>query len=201
MAVLINFKICDNAPECPCIGVCAQKAIFYNQEKKTLVVDNSKCISCGTCEKECPVGAMRVAKDDQEYERIKKEIDEDPRRISDLFVDKYGAQPLDPDMLISQKDLTPFLTGSEKLTVVELFKQDLLECLLRSIPLKRLFPRRDMKYKKLEIKNDSLLRDYNIKKLPALLFFKNGKLIGKIEGYFNVEQFDKISNKIKKIIG
>jgi NAD-dependent dihydropyrimidine dehydrogenase PreA subunit len=199
MAVLINFKICDNVPECPCIEICPNKAIYYDKEKKTLVVDNSKCTSCGSCENECPVGAMRVAQTDEEYERIKKEIDEDPRKISDLFIDKYGAQPLDPDMLISEKDLPP-LIESEKLTVVELFKEDLLECLLRSIPIKKLFPRMDMQYKKLEIKDDSLLKKYNIKELPTLLFFKAGKLLGKIEGYYNTDQFNEINKKIKEII-
>jgi len=48
------------------------------------------------------VGAIRFARNKEEYKRIKKEIDEDPRKVSDLFVDRYGAVPVHPAFLIDE---------------------------------------------------------------------------------------------------
>ena len=54
MAILVNFKICDNAPECLAPPACPTGAIIWNEEKKTLEIDNSKCTSCGLCIPTCP---------------------------------------------------------------------------------------------------------------------------------------------------
>ena len=65
MAVLVNFKICDNAKECGGIAVCPTGALSWNEEKESIEIDNDKCISCGLCEKECPIGAIMVAKNSE----------------------------------------------------------------------------------------------------------------------------------------
>ena len=83
MSVLINFKICDNAKECGGIEVCSTGALSWDDKKETIVIDNTKCISCGLCEKACPIGAITVAKTEEEYEKIKKKIDDDPRTIEE----------------------------------------------------------------------------------------------------------------------
>lgn len=44
MAVLVNFKICDNAKECVGIAVCPTGALSYDDDKNTIVIDNEKCI-------------------------------------------------------------------------------------------------------------------------------------------------------------
>ena len=75
MPVLVNFKVCDNAKECGGVAICPTGAITFDEKKETLVIDNSKCISCGQCENECPIGAIRVAKDENEYKKIKEEIE------------------------------------------------------------------------------------------------------------------------------
>jgi len=200
MAVLINFKICDNTEDCGGIEVCPVGAFYWDDKNKTIAVDNSKCINCGKCEEACPINAIRVAKTEKEYRKIKKEIKEDPRKISDLFVDRYGAQPIHLGFLISQDKFDVQILKSTKLAVAELFKNDSIECLLRSIPIKELFQDKDIKYKKTEVKDDSLLKRYKIKKLPALLFFRGGKLIGKIEGYYNNQEKGKLVEKINKLL-
>lgn len=198
MAVLINFKICDNAKECNGIAVCPTGALSWDEKAKTIKIDNSKCISCGACEKSCYVGAIRVAKTKEEYQKIKREIETDPRRVSDLFVDRYGAMPLDSTFQIIYGFETEVL-GSSKTCVVELFNEESIHCLLKSIPIKELFKNKDIKYRKTEAKED-LLKQYKVKELPSLLFFKNGKLLGKIEGYYGNEQKKELIEKIDKII-
>ena len=95
MAVLINFKICDNAMECNGIEVCPTRALAWDSENKTIIIKNDLCNSCGLCEKACMVHAIKVARTDEEYAKIKKEFDDDPRKIEDLFIDRYGAETVD----------------------------------------------------------------------------------------------------------
>ena len=128
MSVLINFKICDNSKDCNGIAVCPVKAFYWDEKKKTLKIDNSKCISCGKCEDSCPVNAIRVARNEQEYKNIKKEIDEDPRKVSDLFVDRYGATSVSPAFLISPDKFEVQILESSKPAVVEFFKNSSIKC-------------------------------------------------------------------------
>jgi NAD-dependent dihydropyrimidine dehydrogenase PreA subunit len=201
MPVLINFKICDNSEDCSGIEVCPTGAFHWDEKNKTIAVDSSKCISCGTCEKSCPVDAIRVAKTQEEYKKIKKEIDEDPRKVSDLFIDRYGAQPIHPGFLIPQEKFNVQILRSTKLAAVELFNKKSIMCLLKSIPVKYLFEDMDIKYRKIDVESDeSLLKKYGIKALPSLLFFKDGKLLGKIEGYFEIENQKELKKKTDKIL-
>ena len=200
MSVLINFKICDNSKDCNGIAVCPIKAFYWDEEKKTIAVDETKCISCGKCEESCPVNAIRVARNEKEFKKIKKEIDEDPRKISDLFVDRYGATSVSPAFLISPDKFEIQILESTKPAVVEFFKNSSIKCLLNSIPIKELI-NIDVKYRKVDLSNnDSLLEKYEIKQLPSLLFFNNGKLIGKIEGYYKTGSEKELKKRVDEII-
>lgn len=200
MPVLINFKICDNAKECYGIEACPTGAFHWDEKRKTIAVDESKCNLCGKCEKACEVNAIRVARTEEEYESIKKEIDQDPRKASDLFVDRYGAQPIHPAFLIPKGNFKTEVLEASKLTAVEFFKNETIMCLLHSIPVRELFRGLDIKYRKMEIRDGSLLKKYKVKKLPALLFFRDGKLLGKIEGYFENRDEEELKEKIGKIL-
>jgi ferredoxin len=199
MPVLINWKICDNAKECNGIAVCKTGALTWDEKNKKIKIDNSKCISCGACEPSCKVGAIRVAKTEAEYAKIKKEMEKDPRNISDLFVDRYGGKSIHPAFLIHEDAFKVEVLESAKLTVVEFFSNDSIKCLLYSIPLKDLMEGMDVKYRKLELKNDALMKKYGVSKLPSLLFFNKGKLVGKIEGYFDIAKKKELREKIKEI--
>jgi Fe-S-cluster-containing hydrogenase component 2 len=199
MSVLINFKICDNAKECNGIAVCPTGALSWDAKKKSIKIDNKKCINCWKCEKGCQVSAIHVAKNEKEYAKLKKEIDEDPRKTSDLFVDRYGAQPIHTAFLISDSKFQLEVLESDKLVAVECFDDDSIMCLLKSIPMKDLLEDYSVKYRKM-ITGKELLNKLKIKKLPALLFFKEGKLLGKIEGYFDKSKKDVLMGKIKSIL-
>lgn len=200
MAVLVNFKICDNAKECGGVAVCPTGALSYDEETETIVIDNDKCISCGLCEKECPIGAIMVAKTDEEYKKIKKDIEEDQRTTKDLFVDRYGASPLSEFFMIESKDLDEKIK-KDCITLIELYNDDSIQCLLKSIPIKELsknFPKNTLFYK---LETNSKINDkYDIKELPSLLFFKDGKQVGKIEGYYQEDEKDKLIKQIADII-
>jgi len=93
MPIAINFKICDNSPACLGLDACPTKALYFDKEKKSLIIDNSKCINCKKCVLGCDVGAIKFANNGEELVKVQKEIDADPRKQFDLFVDRYGAEP------------------------------------------------------------------------------------------------------------
>ena len=199
MAVLINFKICDNDKACGGVAVCPTGAIYYDEEKETLSIDNDKCISCGMCEKECPIGAIKVAKDEKEYEVLKKQIEEDPRRTKDLFVDRYGATPLSEFFMLDSEEVANKI-NSKNIVLIEFYNDDSIQCLLKSIPIKELlkdFPDSTQFYK-VEI-SEALTNKYQIKELPVLVAFENGKMMGKIEGYIDEDNKEKLMNEIQAL--
>ncbi len=198
MSVLINFKICDNAKECGGIAVCPTGALSWNEEKDTIEIDNERCISCGMCEKECPIGAIKVAPTEEEYKKLKQEIDEDKRTTKDLFVDRYGAALISEFFSISLEEIES-KTDRLGITLIEIYNPDLAECLLKSIPIKQItknLPEDTLYYK---VEAEKLDSKYEIQELPALLIFKDGKLIGKIEGYYSVNQKEELMEKLEQI--
>jgi len=200
MSVLINFKICDNSSDCSGITACPSGAFFWDEKKKTIAIDDSKCTSCGACEKACPVGAIRVAKNDAEYKKIRIEIDNDSRKVSDLFVDRYGEQSISPAFQIPAEKFGVQVLESTKPAVVELFNNGSIMCLLNSIPVKDLFKGADIKYRKIEDEDGLLAKRYKVKVLPSLLFFRDGKLTGKIEGYYSIGDKKELLARVKKLI-
>ena len=201
MAVLINFKICDNDKACNGMASCPQGVFSWNQEKQTLEIDNSKCISCGLCEKSCMVSAIRVARTEEEYEKIKKEFDDDPRSINDLLVERYGATLIDLAMEDYESGIDEKVNSTDKPLIVELYNEDSIMCLLKSIRVKEIADTfsKDTRYRKVEVKDNKTLEKYDVKELPALIFFKDRKQIGKIEGYYTEDKKEEFFKKIKEI--
>jgi NAD-dependent dihydropyrimidine dehydrogenase PreA subunit len=201
MPVLINWKICDNAQECNGITVCPVGAFSWDKKKQTIKINNKKCINCGVCVESCMVGAIRLARDEKERKKIQKEFDDDPRKVSDLFVDRYGAEPVIPAFLIKKDVFDLEVLQSNKIVAVEVFTADSVMCLLKSIPIRTLFKgRRDIKYRKIE-KQDDFFDKYKIKKYPAFLFFVGGKLKGKVEGFYEANKKEALIKKIDELIG
>ena len=204
MPVIINIKICDNCDACNAIPVCPTKAYHYNYEKKTLEVDEKKCTDCGLCatsEKSCSVGAIRWSRDPEEFARIKKEIEEDKRTVADLMVDRYGATPINMPFYCEEGNLKKVLkTG--KICLIEFYKEELTECLIKSIPIKEIFAQtnEEFVYRKVNITNDDVLKKYNVTKIPSLVIIKDEKQYGEINGYYSVAEKEELIARIREIL-
>lgn len=205
MPVLINFKICDNCDACDGITVCPTKAFNWNKEKKTLEIDKSKCINCGLCAtspESCKVGAIKFARNEEEYLKLKQEIENDKRTIADLMVDRYGSQPINIPFYCMENEIEKILTTS-KICMIEVYEDATTECLIKSIPIKELIKniKEEVLYRKLEVQTNEFMKRYDINVLPSLLFFKDGKIIGKVDGYYDETQKEKLIEKVCTIIG
>lgn len=200
MSVLVNFKICDNAKECGGIAICPTGALSLDEEQETIRIDNDKCISCGQCENECPIGAIRVAATDEEYSVLQKEIDEDLRTTKDLFVDRYGAAPISPFFMLDAKEVEQKVKH-KGITLIEFYNDDSIQCLLKSIPMKELtkdFPE-DTLFYKVEA-TEEVIQKYAICAFPSLFVYRDGKLLGHIDGYFTVEEENTFLAQLNQIV-
>lgn len=204
MPAIINFKICDNCDACNAINVCPTKAFRWNDKKKTLEIDNEKCIECGLCatsEESCQVGAIKFSKSPEEFEKIKDEIEKDERTIADLMVDRYGAQPINMPFYCEEDELDKVI-NTDKTCFIEVFNDDSIDCLIKSIPIKEIFKElnKDILYRKLEVKTEEFKQKYSIKELPSIIFFKDKKCLGIVEGYYSTENKQELLDKIKEIL-
>lgn len=201
MSILINFKICDNVKECGGIAECPTGSIFWDEDAGKIGVDSSKCNCCKVCETACGVGAIHVAKNQDEYQKIKFGIDSDTRRKEDLFVDRYGATPIDDSFLINSNQLESEILSHKNLFLAECFNEDSIQCLLKSIPISEIVSRVGgcAAYRKIEA-DDSICSKFGIKELPALLVFSEGMLIGMVNGFYETSQQDYMTSELLKVI-
>jgi NAD-dependent dihydropyrimidine dehydrogenase PreA subunit len=199
MPIALNFKICDNSPDCLGILKCPTKAFYFDKKRKSLVIDNNKCVSCGLCVKECEVNAIKLAKNNIQLKQIQDQINADPRTQSDLFIDRYGSEPQDKKFFCPEEKFDIQIIQSTKPAVVECFDEESIHCLVYSIPIKELFKNKNIVYRKFAVKNKKFKLKYKFKQLPALLFFNNGKLVGKIIGYYSINDKEKLLSQINKL--
>lgn len=136
MPVIINHKICDQSSACSGISVCPVGAFTYNEKTKKVEVDNKKCVGCGACVRSCPIGAIGLAKTQEEFEELKRAIDEDPRNPEDLFVDRYGADIINENVVVDFKDLDKVIRKED--CIIEILDLDSAMCLLKSIPFQEI---------------------------------------------------------------
>ena len=196
MPVIINHKICDQASACGGIGACPVGAFTYNEKAKKIEIDNKKCVSCGACEKTCPIGAIGFAKTWEEYEELQKAIEEDPRCSEDLFVDRYGADIINEDVLVDFKNLDKVIAKSDKV-LIELFNDDSIMCLLKSIPYHEILAgSKYTNYYRCNVGEGDLSK-YGVEELPSLLLCNGGKVTKVVNGYFEEKDSKKLFGQLK----
>jgi len=81
---------------------------------------------------------------------------------------------------------------------LEVYNESSIECLVKSIPVKELFDK-DVVYRKMPV-DANFMQKHNITTLPTLLFWKEGKIVSKIEGFFDNYQKDELKNLITQIL-
>lgn len=202
MSAFINFKICDNSHECSGILACPTHAFSWDEEKQTVNINNDNCICCRACENECPAGAIRVAMSQEEEQQILKDYKNDPRSLKDLFVERYGASPVDEKVHISVENIDTCLDKSS-LVAIEATKSDDAPCLINSVPISDLFGDNTYDYYKLldsDYKFDDFAQKYNIVELPTLLVFYNNELIVHYTGSVDNTDFEQRNAFIISII-
>jgi len=201
MPAIINENICDHADVCKGIEVCPTGAFYYDKEKDRLRIDDSKCNDCEACLNECPIGAIRFCKKDdiKGLERIMKEIEEDSRTLEELRIDRYGAQPIDKNILLDENDVDETIKNTKGILLIEFNKDigDNIRCLLHSIPVIKITSAiGECIYKKVLLDNEA--EGINI--FPSLLVVVNGARIGIVEDYYDDDKVQDFLSKINEII-
>lgn len=193
MAVLLNYKICDNAAECGGIEVCPTGAMFWDEKNEKIGIDNNLCVSCENCVGECPVGAIQVALTDEEYQNIKTDIENDHHTIEELFVERYGAMPIDEDLVMDDAHII-LAINAESIVFVEQFQEISIQCLIHSIPMAVILGRYGGRYVKQQI-GDDIEGEY-----PCLIIYQDGKMLGRVDGYYEEQNVDEFFKAIDKIL-
>lgn len=212
MAVRINFNICDNSSECSGIAVCDTGALFWNEnginhlgDKGILSVDNSRCVSCGKCvgEDGCPVGAIVYAPTEKELEALTESLHIDKEQIQRLFVERYGAEPVDETICISASKLDSVVMRQSGITIVEYYADWSIQCLLNSIPIDSIMRRiemlcgeRNISYYKVDVTEATDKKQV----LPALHIYRDGEIIATLEGYYAQQRAEEFLVKIAAML-
>lgn len=212
MAVKINFNICDNSPECSGVAACDTGALFWDEnginmlgQSGVLAVDNSKCISCEKCigDEGCPVGAIIFAPTVEKLETITETLDINVEQVRKLFVDRYGAEPVDELLCISGNELEAAVARNDGITVVECFAEWSIQCLLSSIPVKTILNKINVLCKTDDVyfyKADVTEQANEDQSLPALLIYRDGKMVAKVEGYYTQQSEKELLNLLESLL-
>lgn len=203
MPVVINYKICDLAPECGGIEVCPTGAFFYNKETKRPEVDNKKCISCGLCARECPVEAILVAKTEEEYRKFVEKVKNDPRSEKELWRERLSCQPARTPPLatvVALDNFTREVVKAKGWVALDVWSEDSLDCRYHSVLWSELGVMSEISFKKLDGgRYSELAKTLGVTKFPTLLFFKDGKEVGRREEYIYFGDKQTLIRQIKKL--
>lgn len=207
MPAVINYKICDLVLECGCIEKCPTKAFFWDNKKKRPAVDVKKCTDCGICTIECPAGAVLLARNSEELQKILEMIKNDPRSEEWLWRERYGVQPgrTPPHVKkVTPQNFEKEVLKAKGIVALDVWHTDFLDCRVHSALYEEIKPKiKKFEFKKIDAKSfPRFIHRLKVNKFPSLLIFYHGRETGRIEGLrsppydsFKVE----LQNKILEI--
>lgn len=202
MSVYINFKICDNAEECSGVAVCPTNTLYWDALNSTVAINPDSCLACDACVAACPAGAIQVAHNKEEAIRIQQDIENDPRIIQDLMVERYGASPVSGSTLISVKEVVKIIKDQLELIAIEVIDNNDTPCLINSVPISEVFGPVNFEYHKVDFGDtdyDKFAEEYAITACPTLLVFRNGVLLARMDGAVENSDYRQRTNFIQKI--
>lgn len=180
--IIINNKICDNSPACGGIEVCPTGALFWDEQNSNIRFAEEKCIGCGVCVNMCPVKAIMLARTIDEAKKNQNDIDADPRAAADLFVDRYGADITETQSMDANEALS-VAKSAKGIAVLELYDEETLHCLVTSIAYSEIFAGYDVSLFRTQT-TEEIEQEFELSEIPAMIIFKDGHLVGKIQGYY-----------------
>lgn len=187
MPGVINYKICDLAPECGGIEVCPTGAFFWNKKTKRPEIDNSTCTSCGLCVGECPVKAIIIVQAEEEFKEVLKKIKNDPRSEEKLWRERLGCQPgRTPPLatVVTPENFSREVARAKGWLALDVWSEETLDCRYHSVIWEDLDLADRIKLKKLDGgRYPKLARKLGVAEFPTLLFFQDGKEVGRREEY------------------
>ena len=196
MAVLINWKICDNSKACGGIAECPTGALYWNEAEGTIGINNYFCISCKKCVTDgCPVGAIIVTDSDDAYEKARLVIEKDFRDKAQLFVDRFGAAPISDEVLIEKHDVASKTQSG--IIFIERFTDSSIQCLLYSIIVDEVRYKTGLRFDYYKCED----KEIEETEYPVLDIYKDGVLKGSVCGYYSDFKFEEFVGKIKELVG
>ena len=193
LLAIVHPGRCDQDKGCGCPKVCPFDAWYRDEKDENWLIDASKCTGCGLCLRECPAGAVLLANTLDEAERIKDGIDTDTFHTQKrLFVERYGGMPIKSEITGEEFDSKI----KNDFVIVEFFRNEKLICMVKCVPYSEIMPCENI-HKIDADKHPEITKQFNITQFPSLLFFRDGKIVGRIEGFKN--DLDELREHIKKL--
>jgi len=201
---ILRTNLCDNNPVCQVISECNNEAVFFDLKTNTVCIDEDKCIACGICKIHCSL--FVIVHSESDYLYTKENIRKDPRKQSDLQVERFSADVVDKYYLINevgfQESINTFTKSINGLSFVEIVLKKQNECLYNSIPVSDIIGGLHL-YRKIVVENvdDEFIRKaIGFDNYPVILVYNNGELKEKIYSVFKESDNKKqLINQIKQI--
>ena len=120
-----------------------------------------------------------------------------------MFVDRYGAAPIDDSLCVGINELQQMISENKGLLLIEEYADSSIQCLLSSIPVETIIHEiqtvtevSDIQFYCIDIGDIATENDL----LPILKIYRRSKLIGKIEGYYSNDQLDEFKTVLHEIL-